>query len=320
MVCCPGIARTKPIGVTRMGEKMVFWRDTEGKPVCQADFCPHRGVALSIGCLQGDHIQCPFHGFEYNSSGQCVLVPANGKASIPPKALQVVTYPSREAHGYIYIWWGEPRESYPELPWFDELDDSFTTSHLKDHWTVDYSRAIENQLDVFHLAFVHASTIGRGNKTIADGPVTTIDEKNLEIWVYNRKDDGKSISVRASDLPAPKRMPFLIFKFPHHWINNISKDMRITVFFTPIDDENCMIYLRNYQRFVRIPLIRELVAAFINLSSKVILDQDKRVVLTQLPKKTGLKIGEKLIPADRPIIEYRTMREKLQKTSGQSVK
>ena len=59
----------KPVGVTRMGEKMVFWRDSAGKPVCQADFCPHRGVALSIGCLKGDRIQCPFHGFEYDSTG-----------------------------------------------------------------------------------------------------------------------------------------------------------------------------------------------------------------------------------------------------------
>jgi phenylpropionate dioxygenase-like ring-hydroxylating dioxygenase large terminal subunit len=311
------LKKDKVLGVLRMGERMVLWRDSRGDPVCQADQCPHRGVALSIGCLMGDTIQCPFHGFEYDRDGRCTYVPANGRAAELPKALQVATYPAREAHGYIYIWWGEPREEYPPLPWFDDLDGTFTTSDYSDLWNVQYSRAIENQLDVFHLPFVHATTIGRGNRTVADGPLTTVDEKSLEIWVYNRLDDGKTTARRASELGQPTRPPFLIFKFPHLWMNRISEDMRITVFFTPVDDENTIMYLRYYQRFVKLPLLRELVAFIINLSSIVILNQDKRVVLTQRPKKSGLRIGEKLIPADKPIIEYRTIREKLQKAAGQ---
>jgi phenylpropionate dioxygenase-like ring-hydroxylating dioxygenase large terminal subunit len=313
------LKKDKVLGVLRMGERMALWRDRQGNPVCQVDQCPHRGVALSIGCLMGDTIQCPFHGFEYDRDGRCTYVPANGRAAELPKALKVATYPAREAHGYVYIWWGEPREEYPPLPWFDDLDDTFTTSDYADTWSVQYSRAIENQLDVFHLPFVHATTIGRGNRTIADGPLTTVDEKSLEIWVYNRLDDRKTTARRASELGQPTRPPFLIFKFPHLWMNRISEDMRITVFFTPVDDENTIMYLRYYQRFVKLPLLRELAAFMINVSSIVILNQDKRVVLTQHPKKSGLHIGEKLIPADKPIIEYRTIREKLQKAAGQKI-
>lgn len=309
----------KIVGVLRLGEKMVLWRDSAGKATCQADLCPHRGVALSIGCLMGDTLQCPFHGFEFNQKGACTYVPANGRAADVPKALQVKTYETREAHGYIYIWWGEPRAVYPDLPWFEDLDEGFATSDFQDTWPVHYSRAIENQLDVFHLAFVHASTIGRGDKRIADGPILHLDEKSMEIWVYNRLDDGKTTAKRASELPAPSRPYFLKFKFPHLWMNRISEDMRITVFFTPIDEENCILYLRYYQRFVKLPLLRKLVADLINLSSIVILNQDKRVVITQRPLKSGLKIGEKLIPADKPIIEYRTMRQKLQEQAGQKI-
>jgi phenylpropionate dioxygenase-like ring-hydroxylating dioxygenase large terminal subunit len=307
----------KPIGVVRMGEKMVLWRDSQGNPVCQADFCPHRGIALSLGCVLEDKIQCPFHGFQYDQSGRCTLIPANGIASTPPKAFQVVTYPAREAHGYIYIWWGDEREEYPELPWFDDLDESFSTSELKDHWSVHYSRAIENQLDVFHIPFVHPDTIGRGYRTISDGPITIMNEDTLEIWVYSRKDDGVTVARRVSELNAPNREPFLKFRFPNLWMNRISDDMRITVFFTPIDEENCMIYLRNYQRFIKTPILREFIAWTLNPASKHILYQDKRIVLTQHPKKSGLRIGEKLIQADKPIIDYRTGREKLQKTAGQ---
>jgi nitrite reductase/ring-hydroxylating ferredoxin subunit len=52
MVCHFTLARTetgKAVGVLRMGERMVLWRDSTGQPACQADQCPHRGAALSIG-------------------------------------------------------------------------------------------------------------------------------------------------------------------------------------------------------------------------------------------------------------------------------
>lgn len=313
------LKKGKALGVRRMGERMVLWRESHGKVVCQADLCPHRFAALSIGCLKGDTIQCPFHGFEYDQNGNCTYVPANGRAADIPKTLQVKTYPCREEHGYVYIWWGDPMAEYPPLPWFDDLDDSFTTSDDQAHWPVQYSRAIENQLDVFHLAFVHDTTIGRGNRTIADGPLTDTDEKSLQIWVYNRVDDGNSTAKRPGELPKPTRKPQLMFKFPHLWMNRISEDMRITVFFTPVDDENTIMYLRYYQRFVRLPLLRYLVAFLVNVSSIVILNQDKRVVITQRPKKSGLRIGEKPIPADKPIIEYRSIREKLQKAAGQEI-
>ena len=56
--------KDKPVGVTRMGEKLVFWRDGKGNVACLRDKCPHRGVELSTGQVVNGHIQCPFHGFE----------------------------------------------------------------------------------------------------------------------------------------------------------------------------------------------------------------------------------------------------------------
>ena len=89
----------KPVGVTRMGEKLVAWRDSKGQVTVMRDLCPHRGVALSAGELKGDCIMCPFHGFEYDTSGRCTLIPANGRSTPVPKAFQVQAYPTHEAHG-----------------------------------------------------------------------------------------------------------------------------------------------------------------------------------------------------------------------------
>ena len=301
----------KPVGVTRMGEKLVLWRDEKGQVTCMSDLCPHRGVALSIGKLIGDCVECPFHGFQYDTSGHCTLIPANGKNATPPKAFQVNrVYPTREAHGLIYLWWGEPKNDLPPLPWFDSIDDSFSYSTLRDPWATHYSRAIENQLDVVHLPFVHHNTIGRGNRTLVNGPLSRVEGNLLELWVYNVLDEGQT-PLRASELPEPQRRPFLQFCFPNIWHNWISDDLRIMVAFVPVDDDNTLMYIRYYQRVVKLPVLRELfnwVGARANL---VIERQDRRVVITQRPKRSGLRIGEKMIPGDGPIVDYRRRREEL---------
>jgi len=304
----------KPVGVTRMGEKLVLWRDADGQVVCMLDRCPHRGVALSAGKLIEGRIQCPFHGFEFDRSGRCVLIPANGKNAPVPKTFQAASYPTCEKHGFIWIWWGEPRAELPPVYFFDNLDPRMTYSTLRDHWATHYSRAIENQLDVVHLPFIHHNTIGRGNRTLVDGPLTGWEREGevnlLNLWVHNRLDDG-SAPLRASQLPPPSRGPFLQFCFPNLWQNLISDDVRVLIAFTPIDDENTLMYVRFYQRFMGAPGLRQAVNWLGALANLVIERQDRRVVVTHTPARSGLRIGEKLIQGDGPIIEYRRKREEL---------
>ena len=306
------VKNNKPVGFTRLGEKMVAWRLANGEIVVQSDVCPHRGAALHQGEIKNGNIMCPFHGFEYDSSGACRLIPANGKNSVPPKIFQIKTYPSRERHGYIFVWYGEQRDSYPDLPVFEELENGgFSFADYKERWAVHYTRAIENQLDVFHLPFPHKTTIGRGNRTVADGPIVKLDGDEMQIWVFNREDNDGT-AKRASELKEPTRPAFLHFRFPHLWQNHISEDMRITVYFTPIDENNTMMYTRYYQRFLKIPVLGRFVSWLTSIFSIVILHQDKRVVEKQIPIKSDLKMGEKLIPADQPIILYRRERARLQ--------
>ncbi len=310
----------RPIGVTRMGEQMVLWRDAQGRVSCAIDLCPHRGVALSAGKVVGDCVECPFHGFQYDPSGRCAVVPANGRNAPAPAALRLKTFPTHEAHGFIWIWWGEARDTLPPVRYFDSIDDTFTYSTLRDHWAVHYSRAIENQLDVVHLPFVHHNTIGRGNRSLVDGPLTRWAAREphynlLNLWVYNRVDDGTP-PRKPAQIPEPTRRPYLQFLFPNVWHNWISDDMRVTVAFAPIDDENTLMYLRWYQRIVRWPVGRQVFNWLGALGNLVIERQDRRVVVTQRPKRSTLRMGEKLIQGDLPIIEYRRRREELMAGAG----
>ena len=94
--------------------------------------------------------------------------------------------------------------------------------------------------------------------------------------------------------------------------------MRITAAFAPVDDSNTVIYLHFYQRFVRTPVIRDIVNFFGNIGNMYILNQDRRIVLRQLPIRTELKkMGEKLMPGDRAILTFRQHRHELKEKAGQ---
>ncbi len=307
----------RPVGVTRMGEKLVFWRDSQGRVVCQRDLCAHRGVALSAGKLCGDRIRCPFHGLEYDATGRCQVIPANGRTAPVPEQFRVHTYPTREEHGFIYIWWGQsPPAELPPVPWFDDLDGTLTYANVRDPWKTHYSRVIENQLDAAHLPFVHHNTIGRGNRTVVNGPqVRWLKDDMMFVYTWNELDEGQR-PRRAEELPEPTGPFHLEFHFPNIWENYISPRVRVVAAFVPVDDENTILYLRFYQGFVRLPLLRHLVNRLAMPFNLMVAHQDRRVVQTQRPKRTFLKMGEKLFQADGPILAYRRRRQELLQQAG----
>ena len=306
-----GQIKQDPVGVTRLGEKLVFWRDQQGKLACIADRCCHRGVMLSPGKLVEGRLQCPFHGFEYNSSGKVTLIPANGRHAPVPKVFKVDSYPVYENHDFIWIWWGDdPPDDLQPPRFFDDIEDGFSYAQLQDPWKAHYSRAIENQLEAPHLPFVHHNTIGASGRTIVDGPgIKWLDEDMFYVYIDYHQDNGRA-PLKPSEFPLePDRAFKLEFIFPNLWQNHLGEANRIVVAFVPVDQENSVLYLRFYQKFVRFPVLRELVNWLAMPFNLYILHQDRRVVETHQPGPSRLVDGENLIPADHPIIEYRRRRE-----------
>ncbi len=305
----------KPVGVTRMGEKLVFWRDDAGQVSCLRDKCIHRGVALSEGEVIHGRLQCPFHGFEYDTSGKVQVIPANGRQAPVADRFHVFSYPTHEAHGFVWIWWGEaPPETLAPPRFFDDLDDeAFVYGKVYDPWDAHYSRVIENQLDVVHLPFVHHNTIGRGGRTVVDGPgVQWVDDDLFYVYVFNRADDGTP-PRKPDEVPVPPtdREFKLEFLFPNLWQNHISEDVRVMAAFVPVDDAHTLLYLRFYQKFLPVPILGQLIATLSMPFNRIVAHQDRRVVVTQTPKPSGLRIGEQLIQGDRPILAYRRRRQEL---------
>jgi phenylpropionate dioxygenase-like ring-hydroxylating dioxygenase large terminal subunit len=302
--------KKKSLRITRFGETLALWRDEQGKAACIADHCCHRGASLACGKIIDGMLECPFHGFLYDKYGKVTEIPANGKNAKVPQSMKVKSYPTYEDFGFIWVWYGEEGEQTEKPFFFEELRD-FSYASFKDHWDVHYSRAIENQLDVVHLPFVHKTTIGRGDKTLVNGPVVLQDEEMLTFYVDNIKDDGHTSPLKPDEIPDYTRLPHLKFHYPNVWQNYIADKIRALAAFVPVDDEHSIIYIRYYQKMIRIPLLCNLMNYFGKVFSIIILRQDKRVVITQIPKKSSIKMDERLIMGDKPIVVYRKHRQEL---------
>lgn len=298
------------VGVKRMNLELALFRNSKGELGCVVDQCTHRGAALSLGKIKGDCIQCPFHGLEFDKAGQCTLIPAKGKAFPGDiSRYNVRKYPVKEAHGIIYLWYGDEEKLMSVLPFFDEeIDASFVFSEIEDHWNSHYSRCIENQLDVVHLPFVHHNTIGKGNKTLIHGPKVLWEDGILTTSANNEVDVGQK--TKAPDECVIKNT-YLRFVFPNVWLNHISEKIKVLIYFAPVDEENTILYIRFYCRITKFKSLNHFFAYTGKFANKTIERQDKRVVITQKPKASALRSGEKLVPGDGPIIMYRKIREAL---------
>jgi phenylpropionate dioxygenase-like ring-hydroxylating dioxygenase large terminal subunit len=130
-------------------------------------------------------------------------------------------------------------------------------------------------------------------------------------YVFNRVDDGTP-PRKPSDIDISEaRSVHLELIMPNLWQNYISEDVRVVIAFTPIDADNSILYLRFYQRFMTVPLLGKLVARLAMPFNVLVAHQDRRVVVTHQPMPSALKMDEKLIQGDLPIIEYRKKRQEL---------
>jgi phenylpropionate dioxygenase-like ring-hydroxylating dioxygenase large terminal subunit len=148
-----------PYGCTMLGDPVVVFRDSAGKPVALEDRCIHRSVPLSLGRVRGNVIECGYHGMQFDCRGRCVRIP--GQSSVPAAAA-VRNYPAVEQDGFIWLWMGDARDADPSaitpFPWISKPGWQQTKLHARIE--CHYQLIIDNLLDLSHLAFVHASTVG----------------------------------------------------------------------------------------------------------------------------------------------------------------
>ena len=282
---------------------LVFWRDSKNEVHAVDARCPHRGADLGLGKVVDDCVQCPYHGFLFDGDGSTVMIPSMGRSARVNPNYRVRAHRVREFMGFIFMWYGEG-EPDDEITWLEGIDESFSFSTMKAVWRVNYTRAIENQLDVSHLPFVHRTTIGRGNRTLVNGPVVELQGDKLNVWVCNEVDAGQR-PKRAEEIDRDSCRGRLQLIFPNYWQNVISEKLRVVAAFVPESEQTTVIYVRLYQKLARAPIISSLFNWFMMRFNGVVLNQDRNVVESQVPRFSDVRNRELLVPADSPIILFR---------------
>ena len=143
-----------------LGEALAAFLTESGEPAVVADRCAHRGASLSMGKVEGESIQCPYHGWEWaGRDGACTRVPSLADQRQIPSRAQIPAYPARAHWGLVWTALEEPVGDLPTLPWFDA--EEWTWGHGPSfELPVAFGVMIENFRDVAHFAFVHQATLG----------------------------------------------------------------------------------------------------------------------------------------------------------------
>ncbi|HZV64363.1 MAG TPA: aromatic ring-hydroxylating dioxygenase subunit alpha [Telluria sp.] len=161
-----------PVRVKLLSERMIAFRDSAGKLGLTDEFCAHRGVSLWFGRNEENGLRCPYHGWKYDTTGQCVEVPSEPVESGYCKKIKLKSYPLVERGGILWTYMGPP-ELQPALPEFEFAMVAPERRYIsKRHQECNYLQAMEGGIDSSHVSFLHSGALeqdplfkgARGNK------------------------------------------------------------------------------------------------------------------------------------------------------------
>src|SRR4030088_3516058 len=136
-----------PVRVKILSERLLAFRDTEGRLGLIDEFCAHRGVSLWFGRNEQDGIRCPYYGWKYDISGQCIEVPSEPEESGYCKKIKLTSYPCIEHGGIIWTYMG-PAAEKPAPPDFEWMSLPQSHCYVSKRWQEsNYLQAMEGGID-----------------------------------------------------------------------------------------------------------------------------------------------------------------------------
>ena len=173
------ISAGAPLARTFLDERIVMFRNAEGRAVALADRCPHRFAPLSMGTICEGAIQCAYHGLRFDSNGKCSHNP-HGDGSIP-KAAVVRSYPVVEQDSLIWIWMGDPAKAdTASIPSFRfQNPDEWYVGKRYLYARANYLLETDNIMDLSHIQYLHPTTLGSG--AVNEGH-TTVEQDGNTVW------------------------------------------------------------------------------------------------------------------------------------------
>lgn len=216
---------------TWLGEEIVAWCNGGGE-ICVAEaFCPHLGSDLGPdagGRVRSGRLVCPFHGFEYDVSGQCVATPY----APPPKSARLKVFRTCEVLGLVFAWRGSGgRAPQWDLPAPRHGGSDWSAMEF---WSVRFAghpqETTENAVDLGHLRYVHGY-----------GSVKRVGSVSVEgAWLKSCFDFRRTRSIAGLkcfeyDVSAVTHVHGLGYSFVEVQERSIGMETRLWVLAAPVD-------------------------------------------------------------------------------------
>ncbi|MGI9548150.1 MAG: Rieske 2Fe-2S domain-containing protein [Flavobacteriaceae bacterium] len=304
------IKAESPFGTILLDEAVVVWRTSDGQVHAMRDLCIHRGTALSLGWIKDDCLVCPYHAWQYDRRGDCVLIPQAPETEIPAKA-KTPTYHCREKFGLVWVALKDPVYELPLIPEYENPEWKLVRTGPFD-WNSDSSRQVENFTDFGHFPWVHPGLLGDPERPMVPDCKVTINESVLHYSVIRPEaPNSEDFPIFANeDVVKPERRSVYELHLPYTIVLRLSwgGDEGMVYFFSsqPISHNKCRgfcIIGRNYDRDEPETILQDF--------EQVIFDQDKRVVESQRPVQVPFDFAEELhLKFDAVAINYRRAMKK----------
>ena len=236
-----------PVRVQLLSERLVAFRDTDGRCSLIDEFCAHRRVSLWFGRNEECGLRCPYHGWKYDVTGQCVDMPNEPSHPEFAEKVKLTAYPLVERGGVLWAYMGPPDER-PPLPEWEfatvPAPQSFVSKRVQE---CNWLQAMEGGIDSSHVSFLHGAALksdplfkgARGNQyNLGDTrPVFEVVESpgGLQIGARRNAENGQYY-WRITQWVMPSFT--MIAPRGNHSVHGH--------FWIPIDDEHCWAWSYDY--------------------------------------------------------------------------
>ena len=236
-----------PVRVKLLGERLIAFRDSEGRYGLMDEFCAHRGVSLWFGRNEEGGLRCPYHGWKYDYTGQCIEVPSEPEESGFCEKIKLAAYPMIKIGDILWTFMGDKDDQPSEPVWEFATVPSEQTFTSKRWQESNWLQAMEGGIDSSHVSFLHSGGLrtdplfrgAKGNEyNHADKkPIFEVVDAEGGLYIGARR---KAEEGRFYWRITPWVMPSFTMVPPRgdHPMHG--------QFWIPIDDENCWAWSFDY--------------------------------------------------------------------------
>ena len=297
---------TGPVGIKRLGEDLVLWRDADGRPHLFSDYCPHRSAKLSLGQVHGDILQCWYHGWQFDPSGDCQLIPTEGPGCPTADRVHLTVYPTEDRGGLIWSYIGDAKR-FPPSPLHvpEELESSEWNGYiLPVVWNVNWLLYVDNLADPMHGPFLHARsyTLSRGRQQDTMRVIDTPD------GLVSERVNQKLVNFDGAEFHLPG---WFRVDIPYPRSAGPGGPLHVVVAATPIDEDTSALYfvrMRNVTGW-KWALWQMTWRLYLEKAAWNVIEQDRLVLESQRGLESRTR--EHLVGSDLGVIRLRTLLRRL---------